>query len=202
MPVVTDIKRQQKDASRYSVYIDGDYTFGLDGLELSASNLRVGLELSTTEIEDWQNRSAEGKAYNAATRYLSYRRRSRAEVQQYLKDKDYDQTTSDLTIERLEGLGMIDDAAFAAAWIADRMRLKPRSRSRLVMELRQKGIAAEVIDGALSELSREDQVVALRGVIAKKRHSYANDAKLIQYLSSLGYNYDLIKEAMSENETS
>jgi regulatory protein len=199
MFVVTDIKRQQKDATRYSVFLDGDYAFGLDGLELSASNLRVGQSLSAAEVEDWQSRSLEGKAYAAAMRYLSYRMRSRREVEQYLKDKDYDETTRTSTLERLEGPGLIDDQAFATAWVSERMRLKPRSRLRLVAELRQKGIDRDTIEVALAGLSREDQLEALRGVIAKKRHSYASDAKLIQYLSSLGYNYDLIKEAIRED---
>jgi hypothetical protein len=62
MPVVSDIQLQKKDSSRYSVYVDDKYVFGLDGLELSASNLRVGLTLSPAEVEDWQSRSSEGKS--------------------------------------------------------------------------------------------------------------------------------------------
>jgi SOS response regulatory protein OraA/RecX len=66
----------------------------------------------------------------------------------------------------------------------------------MVMELRQKGIEGEVIDEALGGLEHDDELAALRGVIAKKRHAYASDAKLIQYLGSIGYNYGLIKEAI------
>ena len=199
MPVVTDIQQQKKDSSRYSVYIDGEYVFGLDGLDFSASSLRIGQELSQAEIEEWQSRSAEGKAYNAAVRYLSYRQRSEAEVRKYLRDKGYDDTTSQLTIERLLKLGMIDDAAFATSWISDRMRLKPRSRFKLTAELREKGISADVIEAAMSELGHDDELEALRGVIAKKRRSYESETKLVQYLGSLGYNYGLIKEAMEED---
>jgi regulatory protein len=198
MPVVTDIQQQKKDNSRYSVYIDGEYVFGLDGLDFSASSLRIGQELTTNEIEDWQSRSAEGKAYNAAVRYLSYRQRSQAEVRKYLQDKEYDDATTQLTIDKLLELGMIDDAAFAASWISDRMRLKPRSRFKLVAELRQKGIDPDTIEVALSELGRDDELAALRGIIAKKRRSYDSEAKLVQYLCSLGYSYGLIKEAMDD----
>ncbi len=201
MPVVTDIQQQKKDSSRYSVYIDGEYAFGLDGLDFSASSLRIGQELTTTEIEDWQSRSAEGKAYNVAVRYLSYRQRSQAEVHKYLKAKDYDNATVELTIERLIELGMIDDAAFAASWISDRMRLKPRSRMRLTVELREKGIDSVIIESAMAELSRDDELDALRAIIAKKRFSYDSEAKLVNYLGSLGYNYYLIKEAVRDETT-
>jgi regulatory protein len=199
MPVVTDIQQQKKDSSRYSVYIDGEYVFGLDGLDFSGSSLRIGQELSQVEIEDWQSRSAEGKAYNAAVRYLSYRQRSRYEVQKYLRDKEYDDTTIELTVQRLLKLQMIDDRAFAESWISDRMRLKPRSRFKLVAELREKGIDADTIESALSELSRDDEIEALRGVIAKKQRNYDSEAKLVHYLGSLGYNYDLIKEALTSS---
>ena len=199
MPVVTDIQQQKKDKSRYSVYIDGEYTFGLDGLDFSASSLRIGQELTMAEIEDWQSRSAEGKAYNAAVRYLSYRQRSQAEVQKYLNDKEYDEATVGLTLEKLVKLGMIDDMAFATSWVSDRMRLKPRSRMRLTAELREKGIDAVIIETVLAAINPDDELEALRGIIAKKRRSYANEAKLIAYLGSLGYNYGLIKEALGDD---
>ncbi len=201
MPVVTDIKQQKRDSSRYSVFIDGAYAFGLDGLDFSASSLRIGQNLTIAEIEDWQSRSEDGKAYNAAVHYLSYRQRSQAEVRKYLKGKDYNDDTVELTIDRLIELGMIDDAAFASSWISDRMRLKPRSRFKLVAELREKGIGADIIEASLSEVSRDDELEALRGIIAKKRRSYDSEAKLVNYLGSLGYNYDLIKEAVRDETT-
>jgi len=199
MPVVTDIQQQKKDSSRYSVYVDGEYAFGLDGLDFSASSLRIGQALTTPEIEDWQSRSAEGKAYHAAVRYLSYRQRSQAEVRKYLKDKDYDDVTTQLTLERLVKLGMIDDAAFAASWVSDRMRLKPRSRMRLTAELIEKGIDAVIIETVLADIDHGDELEALRGIIAKKRRNYANEVKLVSYLGSLGYNYGLIKEALGDD---
>ena len=200
MPVVTDIQQQKKDKTRYSVYIDGEYTFGLDGLDFSASSLRIGQELSQAEITDWQSRSAEGKAYNAAVRYLSYRQRSRSEVEKYLHDKEFDDATCQLTVDRLTELKMIDDRAFAESWISDRMRLKPRSRFKLVAELRDKGIDAGIIEASLAGVSHDDEIIALRSIITKKGRNYDSQDKLIKYLGSLGYNYDLIKEAINRDD--
>ena len=196
MPVITDIKQQRGRASRFSVYVEERFVFGLGELEFSASGLRIGQELSRHELEDWQSRSAEGKAYNAALHYLSYRRRSRSELFDNLHGKDYEEATIELTLIRLADLGLVDDVAFANTWIADRMRLQPRSRAVLIAELRNKGISTEVIDSALGEIVPDDELEALRRLIAKKRSRY-DQAKLVQYLRSKGYNYGLIKEAIA-----
>lgn len=196
MPVITDIKRQQKHGDRLSIYVDDKFVFGLEDIELSRSDLRIGRELSAAEIKRWQYRSAEAKAYNAALRYLSYRPRSQNEMVRYLRDKEYDDTTIELSITRLEEVGLIDDRAFAKLWVADRMRLRPRSRIILAAELRQKGVAPELTYEVLAGLGREDELEALRRLIIKKRSRYADEAKLIGYLGSKGYNYGLIKEAI------
>ena len=76
------------------------------------------------------------------------------------------------------------------------MRLKPRSRAVLIAELRQKGLDAEVIDSALAAIEPDEELESLRRLIAKKSSHY-DEAKLIQYLRSKGYNYGLIKEAIA-----
>lgn len=196
MPVITDIQRQRAREGRFSIYIDDRFVFGLGDLELSASGLRIGQELSRREIEEWQSRSAEGKAYNSALRYLSYRLRSKSELQRYLHDKEYEDSTIELTLERLADLGLVDDLVFANTWITDRLRLKPRSRAVLMAELRHKGIASEVIDVALAAIEPDDELQSLRRLMAKKQSHY-DEAKLIQYLRSKGYNYGLIKAAIA-----
>src|SRR5207245_3733744 len=117
MPVITDIKQQKKTATRYSIYLDTKYAFSLSDLDLSTSGLRVGHSLSTQELEDWQQRSEEGRAYFQALGFLSYRLRSLREIKDYLARKGYDVDLIDPVIQRLTDQGLLDDAAFAAGWI-------------------------------------------------------------------------------------
>lgn len=56
-------------------------------------------------------------------------------------------------LERLGELGMLDDQAFASAWVESRDRARPRGERALRTELRQKGIGSAMIDGALEERS-------------------------------------------------
>ena len=199
MPKITDIKQQKRSSERFSLYIDGRYSFSLGDLELSNAGLRVGQELTAGEVEHWQSQALEAKAYNAALGQLSYRRRSLREVADYLKRKEYDDDIAASVIRRLEDLKLIDDAAFAAAWIADRQLLRPRSRRTLQVELMKKGIARDTIAEALSEVSEDSQLDVLTDLIERKRRqsSYADPQKLMAYLARQGYGYDQIKKALA-----
>jgi regulatory protein len=199
MPVITDIRQQKRTATRYSIYLDGQYSFALPDLELSIGNLRVGQELTAAEVQNWQDHSLESKAYNLSLGYISYRPRSRREVTDYLRRKDYEPELIERVEQRLEEYHFIDDAEFAAAWIRHRQSLRPRSRRALEAELVLKGVARDTIAGALAELGDEGQDQMLVDLIEKKRsHTrYQDPDKLMQYLARQGFGYDQIKKALA-----
>jgi regulatory protein len=58
-------------------------------------------------------------------------------------------------IERLLDLGMLDDAAFARAWVESRDRARPRGERALRRELRLKGVPDEIAAEILAE--RDEQ---------------------------------------------
>lgn len=199
MPVISDIKRQKRHSERFSIYVDGSYSFSLGDLALSNSGLRAGQDLPVQEVEQWQSQALEAKAYHAALGQLSYRRRSRREIVDYLLRKDFDEDIADVVLLRLESLGLVDDTAFAAAWIADRQLLRPRSKRVLFGELRQKGIATEIINDSLEVIDESAEIDALTDLIERKRRqsSFADPQKLMGYLARQGYAYDRIKKALA-----
>jgi len=87
----------------------------------------------------------------AALRFLEVRQRSAAEVRRRLLLHGYRPGMADAAIERLTELGMLDDAAFAQAWIESRDRARPRGERALRRELAIKGIERDVVDGTLAE---------------------------------------------------
>jgi regulatory protein len=203
VPVVTAIKRQARVGStRFNVSLDGSYTFTISDLDLSMSGLRVGQELTPEEAEQLSQNANEAKAYALALRYLGVRVRSRRELTDYLTRKGCESQESEAALERLEGLGLVDDLRFAQAWIADRMAVRPRSRMRLSQELAAKGVSRDIVDIALQELEPEREVSTLKDLIIRKQRSggYSDPKKLIGYLQRQGYRWDLIKEALQEIE--
>lgn len=86
----------------------------------------------------------------AAARFLEVRSRSVAEVRRRLTSNGYRADLVDGAITRMTELGMLDDAAFAQAWVESRDRSRPRGERAIRVELNQKGLDKGVIDEVLS----------------------------------------------------
>ena len=85
------------------------------------------------------------KFYKAAFRFLSFRPRSEKEVKRLLKKKKCDELTSQRIIENLKEHKFLNDEEFARWWIEQRTFIKPKAWRVIKFELKQKGIAEEII---------------------------------------------------------
>jgi regulatory protein len=85
----------------------------------------------------------------AALRYLESRARSTAEVRGWLVLHGYRPDLVENCVTRLTELGMLDDDAFARAWVESRDRARPRGERALRAELRQKGVDQSIVDSVL-----------------------------------------------------
>lgn len=93
----------------------------------------------------------------AAARFLEARSRSVHEVRRRLGGAGYRTELVEWAIERMAELGMLDDEAFARAWVESRDRARPRGERAIREELRLKGIDRVTIDVALGE--RRDRAI-------------------------------------------
>jgi regulatory protein len=201
MPRITDIQQQKNNPGRYSISIDDKYAFPLSANDLLAWGLHLNQELSEQELEELKTGAGQSKAYDQALNYLSLRKRSTKEVTDYLKRKHYETEVIDRTLARLVDNKLVDDLDFAHSWVNDRNILKPRSKRVLEGELRQKGVSREDIEVVLAEISADDQLQILRGVIAKKKTlaKYQDPQKLTEYLVRQGFDYYQVKQALEDN---
>jgi regulatory protein len=87
----------------------------------------------------------------AAARYLEVRPRSIDEVRRRLREAGYRPELRDAAIERLVDIGMLDDDAFARAWVESRDRARPRGERALRAELRRKGVGDAIVAEVLGE---------------------------------------------------
>ena len=101
---------------------------------------------------------------DAGVRYLETRPRSVAEVRRRLSSAGYRADLVEGAIARLLDLGILDDAAFATAWVASRDRAHPRGARALRSELIQKGLSSETIATVLEARDAlRDQVTVPSG---------------------------------------
>jgi regulatory protein len=87
---------------------------------------------------------------DAAARFLEVRPRSIDEVRRRLRDAGYREELVQSAIDRLVDLGILDDAAFARAWVESRDRARPRGARALRDELRRKGVPGADVEAALA----------------------------------------------------
>lgn len=198
---VTAVKQQVKRADRYSIYVDGKYTFSLHERQLVASGLHSGQELTKSELAAFQSESTEGKLFDRLLNVLSYRPRSEWELRDYLRRKQAEPEIADKLIEKLRELRYVDDEAFARAWVESRMASKPTSRRKLKAELQAKRVDAAIIDNVLEEAADSaSDSIAIQQLIEKKRARYPDETKLMQYLARQGFSYGDIRSALERHD--
>ena len=142
------------------------------------------------------------KAKNYSFLLLKFRLRSEKEISQRLKQKDFPESIIQETLQFLKEHRFIDDAVFAKAWIASRLK-KPLGLSKIREELRIKGIDNEIVAAAwldiLPDYSQEEVVTRIvQQRLAKSKGIEPLKAKrrIFAYLLRRGFSADVIIQAM------
>ena len=190
---VTDLKFQRHDKERVNVFLDGEYAFGLDAL--IAASLRKGQVLSDKDIVALKVQDERSQAFERALRFLSYRPRSQAEVERYLRDKAIPEDVITDVIARLAQAKYLDDEEFARFWLDNRERFRPRSQRALRYELRQKGVSDEIIAQVLEKMDDEASAWrAVEGRLSRWMNLPGDEfrQKVVGYLSRRGFDYSTI----------
>ncbi|MGH2581353.1 MAG: RecX family transcriptional regulator [Anaerolineales bacterium] len=192
---ITEITEQKRNPNRVSIYLDGEFAFPL--ARIVAAWLTVGQTLSPEKIEDLKRQDEFETALQKAIDFIDYRPRTQAEVERKLRKAEIPQGTTAAIIERLTTSNLLNDRDFAQRWVEDRAEFKPRGAYALRAELKQKGIAQEIIDETLSGL---DEVSLARAAAEKKAAQLAGlpwpefRTKLSAHLFRRGFQYELISD--------
>ncbi|UQN31273.1 regulatory protein RecX [Brachybacterium kimchii] len=149
-------------------------------------------------------------------RLLATRRRSAGEMSARLREREVPADVAHEVMQRIARADLIDDAAFARDWVAQRRELRGLADEALRRELEAKGVADADIDSALvaqagtpqhAELEEEERCRELvRGRIAPEsrrtdmedRAQRARMARRLEgYLRRRGYDGALIRRVVS-----
>jgi regulatory protein len=194
---ITALVIQKRNKKRVNVYLDGDFAFGLALTEAAA--LHKGQHLSDAEIEALHTRDQAEHAHERALNFLSHRPRSAEEVRSNLRKHGTPDGAIEATIARLTRVGLVDDEAFARYWIENRQRFKPRGLRALRYELRQKGVADQIINAALEDIDAE--TMAYNAAMRYQRRLEHADydtfrRKMSNHLARRGFAYAVIQDVV------
>jgi regulatory protein len=112
------------------------------------------------------------RARQICLRLLTLAPRTRAQLADALRRKGIPDEAAEEVLSRFEDVGLIDDAAFARAWVESRHHSRGLAGRALSAELKQRGVAADEIRAALDEqLGAEAEVTAARRLVEGRLRS-------------------------------
>jgi regulatory protein len=141
---------------------------------------------------------------------ISASAKSRHQLAQVLARREVPADAAEQALDRFTELGYIDDAAFARAWVESRQRTRGLAAPALRRELRDKGIAAELInDVLLACVDGDAERVAAGELVDKKLRAMRSGRsvdrdtatrRLVSMLARKGYNssvaYGVVRERL------
>lgn len=130
-------------------------------------------------------------------RQLSRGPRTRAQLADACARRGVPEPSTQRVLDRFAELGLIDDEAFADAWVQSRHAGRGLSRRALRHELRRRGVADEAIEEALEQVDESDEQAAAEALVRSRlpalaRHDDPTKARRLQgLLARRGYSAGL-----------
>ena len=141
-------------------------------------------------------------------RLLAAGPRTRAQLANALRRRRVPDEVAEAVLGRFTEVRLIDDAAFARAWVETRHHGRGLARRALSAELRQRGVAAEEVRAAVGSLGDQDELATARRLVAKRagatrgRPLPARVRHLVGILARKGYPaglaYQVVREALEQ----
>jgi len=201
MSKITAIRAGRKQGKRANVFLDGGFAFSLEAEVAIREGLQVGQELSANQIEALARSDCFHRCLNTAAHYLGYRPRSEFELRERLQRRGFDGDSVEAVLAKLKEQRLVDDMAFAQFWRDNRQSFSPRSQWLTKLELRRKGVAADIIDQVVDTVDNADS--AYRAALNKARSLSPSDyqsfrRRLGEYLKRRGFGYGVINHTVEQ----
>jgi len=120
------------------------------------------------ELFDRTHEEAIAPVRKRALGLLDQRARSRHELRERLVKAEFEEGLVEEVLDSLERSKLLDDEAFAREWVRQRAEARGKSARALDLELRDKGVSADIRAEALSQVTPEDEEAQAR-VLAEKK---------------------------------
>jgi regulatory protein len=146
----------------------------------------------------------ESVARGICLRALTGAPKTRQQLADLLAKRGIPDDAAETVLDRFTEVGLIDDAAFARAWVNSRQAGRGLARRALSAELRAKGVEADVAAEAVGEVDDEDERVAARRLVERRLGAMRRldrvtaTRRLMGMLARKGYNGGLAAAVIRE----
>lgn len=141
-------------------------------------------------------------ARQIALKQLESRQRTEEELRRALARRNTPHDVIDEIITRFTDVGLIDDRAFASALASTRVEVQRRGAARIRQELRDKGVAQDVIEETIQGIDEDDQLEAAltfarkRASTMRRLQAHVARRRLYGALARRGFSADVVRKAV------
>jgi regulatory protein len=150
----------------------------------------------------------EEQARALCLRLLTGTPRTRQQLAEAMRKRSIPEEAAEYVLARFEDVGLIDDQAFANAWVESRHHGRGLARRALARELRHRGVDAEQVSEAVALLDSEQEEETARALVHRRLPSTRGleQAKRVRRLAGMlarrGYSEGLalrvVRDALDE----
>lgn len=141
-------------------------------------------------------------------RLLTAAPRTRTQLADALRRRHVPDEAAARVLDRFAEAGLIDDAAFAQAWVESRHHGRGLGRRALAAELRRRGVDSQEVQAAVGALSPDEELATARRLAAQRaaasrgRPQPARIRQLVGMLARKGYPaglaYQVVRDVLAE----
>jgi regulatory protein len=130
--------------------------------------------------------------------------KTRAQLTEAMRKRGVPDDAANEVLDRFEEVGLLDDAAFANAWVTSRQAGRGLAPRALSNELRQRGVAEPLIAEAVGSVDSEDVESAARDLVTRRARATAGlpnavrMRRLVALLNRKGYSGELAVRVVRE----
>lgn len=208
MKKITKIERQKNNINRISIFLDNEFAFGLDESIFLEFSLCKDMELEEDYIEDVLRKEEYKKAENYAIYLISQREYTEKKLRDKILSKGYNDDQCDKIVSKFAKYGYINDESYAERFIRSKQKTSNQGKYKIKASLYEKGVDRDIISKYMEEFDEDLELQKATKLVKKKIDSLKNKKldkyklkqKVTLYLSSKGYEYDVIRRAINNQD--
>lgn len=200
------LKYKKLKSGKYQVELDNDQKLELYEDTILKYDLLLTREIKEQNLDNMLKYNDKFDAYYLSLKYLNVRARSKKEIKDYLKKKDYDEDIILQTISKLENQGYLNDLGFGKSFLTNKLITTSNGPLKIRRELLQHELTDEDINIILEDYTDEMQLEKIRKQVNRIIKSNRNKGnvylkrKLYTELNNEGFKSNLIEDELNKIE--
>lgn len=204
MPQITAIEVQATRKNRRSVFVDQVFCCGVDEEVVQRLHLQVGQEVGPEALRLLLTTGEEVRLREKILRLLDRHAYTRRQLEDKFRQRGADPGVVAVVLDRLQASGLINDEAYARAWIQTHSHQGAMGRRRLAAEMARRGIDRTTTEVVLAEEAPADEPGACEELALRKAAVYRNlpretaRQRLSGFLIRRGFNFEDVRRAVDK----